>query len=328
MPEPILMSATDGYPLGGFQWRHTTAAGHPRPVALINSATAVRCHYYSRFADYLHEHGWDVLTYDYRGIGESRRGSLRRLDADWIDWGQKDFEGALQYAALNFPGQPIDVVGHSIGGFVIGLAQSAGRIRRIFTMGAQFAYWRDYMPGKRRGMYLKWHVLMPILAHALGHVPAKRLGWMEDTPKGVALDWARMTPRFEDSVRRGARTPDGGPEAAALARNFERVTAPILAVGTEDDPYGTEAALDRLLRYYRASERRHLCIHPQDLGLARIGHFAFFHERFRDVLWPYALEWLQTADLPAHFPGRMTLMPARSTAGIDEVTEDIAPCTD
>lgn len=310
MPESIEIPAADGYPLGGHLWRHARAGGLPPPVAIINPATSVRCRYYARFAEYLHAQGWDVVTYDYRGIGESRRGSLRRFKADWVDWGLNDFEGVLRYTALDFPDQAIDVIGHSIGGFVIGLAPSAHRVRRIFTMGAQFAYWQDYQAEKRRGMFLKWHVLMPCLATLLGHVPAKRLGWMEDTPKGVALDWARMGPRFEDSVRKGVRTADGRPQAAELARNFGTVGAPILALGAEDDPYGTEAALDRLLRYYSASRRSHLRLSPGDIGQDSIGHFAFFHERFRDTLWPYALAWLRHAALPEGAAGRLKTLPA------------------
>ncbi|MDX3894149.1 alpha/beta fold hydrolase [Pusillimonas sp.] len=308
MARSIEIPAADGFPLGGFERRHAGEIAALRPLAIVNPATSVRCRYYSRFADYLHQHGWDVIIYDYRGIGESRRSSLRGFRADWVDWGQRDFEGVLQYAKRSFPGQPIDVVGHSAGGFVIGLAPSAHRIHRIFTMGAQYAYWRDYLPQQRRSMFLKWHVVMPVLAVALGYFPAKRLGWMEDTPKGVALDWARMGPCFEDSVRRGVETDEGLPEAVALAWNFRNVSAPILALGTDDDPYGTEAALDRLLKYYSASERRHLRLSPRDVGHDEIGHFAFFHERFRDVLWPYALEWLRSAGLPSGFQGRLKVV--------------------
>ena len=166
MTEPIDIRAADGYALGGFAWRRPCDPRRPHPVAVINAATSVRCRYYGRFADWLHSHGWDVVTYDYRGIGESRHRGLRRLQADWIDWGQHDFEGVLQYLAWRFPSQPIDVVGHSAGGFVIGLAASAHRVRRIFTMGAQYAYWRDYAPAARRAMFLRWHVAMPLLAVA------------------------------------------------------------------------------------------------------------------------------------------------------------------
>ena len=66
---------------------------------IINAATSVRCRYYSRFADYLFAQGFDVLTYDYRGIGESRPASLRGFKASWSDWGRLDFEAMLQLAA-------------------------------------------------------------------------------------------------------------------------------------------------------------------------------------------------------------------------------------
>jgi predicted alpha/beta hydrolase len=122
MCEAISIPAADGYPLRGYQWQHSKSDGALPPVVIINPATSVRCRYYSRFADYLHAHGWDVVTYDYRGIGESRQGSLRHLRADWVDWGEHDFEGVLQYTARRFPDREVDVVGHSIGGFVIGLA--------------------------------------------------------------------------------------------------------------------------------------------------------------------------------------------------------------
>jgi predicted alpha/beta hydrolase len=303
--ERIVFPAADGYALGGYVWHHAGEPGRPRPVAIINAATSVRCRYYARFAHWLHQHGWDVVTFDYRGIGESRHGSLRKLDADWIDWGELDVEGALRYVNKRFPGQPVDVIGHSAGGFVVGLAPSAHRIRRIFTVGAQYAYWRDYSPKVRKAMFVRWHVAMPLLAWILGYVPAKRLGWMEDTPKGVALDWGKMGPRFEGTVRRGQDKARSKSRAEELPGRFSQVTAPILAVGIDDDPFGTEPALDRLLDYYTESERHHLRLAPAAIDVPEIGHFAFFHERFRDTLWPLALGWLSTGEPPETPPGTL-----------------------
>lgn len=302
-PEPVCIRATDGYPLGAAVWRHPDAASVPRPVVIINPATSVCSSYYARFADYLHAHDCDVLTWDYRGIGTSVRGPVRKLQADWIDWGACDFEGVLRYAIAHFPGQPIDVVGHSVGGFVIGLVGSSRLLRRIFTMGAQFAYWRDYAPSGRKGMFLRWHVAMPLLACLFGYVPGKRLGWMEDTPKGVALDWARMGPRFERSLRRKRKWPDDVPERMDLVRRFGEVRAPILALGVADDPFGTVAAIDRLLGYYTHSERHHLRLAAAAIGQDGIGHSAFFQQRFKKSLWPIALGWLRNQTLPAPLPG-------------------------
>lgn len=296
MSSPIAFPAADGYPLRGREWRHTEA-DPARAVVVILPATSVLGRYYHRFAAYLHDHGLDVVTFDYRGIGESRPdGPLRRLAANWYTWGEQDAEGALRYALARFPGQPLDVVGHSVGGFALGLAPSNHGVRRVFTMGSQFAYWRDYPAELRRGMLLKWHLLQPLLALALGHVPAKRLGWMEDTPRGVALDWATMRRGFEHSFRH--RSPRGRRRAAERRARFGRLRAPLLALSVTDDPFGTEPAIERLLGYYTGARRTHLRLSPAEVGVERIGHFAFFHDRFRDSLWPIPLAWLTQGALP------------------------------
>jgi predicted alpha/beta hydrolase len=305
MPEPIQIVAADGYVLRGFAWLHTASPPRPHPVVIINGATSVRCRYYERFAEALHAHGCDVLTYDYRGIGESRQGALRALSAGWLDWGENDFEGVLRYAAANHPGQAIHVIGHSAGGFVIGMAPSAHLIDRIFTMGAQFAYWRDYAPDSRLRMALRWHLLMPLIVLLCGYLPAKRLGWMEDTPKGVARDWAQMGPRFEASLR-GA--------SDAITGRFARVHAPILALGIDDDPFGTVPAIDRLLGYYTGSPRYHLRLAPEVIQQEGIGHFAFFQPRFQASLWPLAVDWLLRQQLPSDVPGPLTHQPADGQA--------------
>ncbi|MBA1202555.1 alpha/beta fold hydrolase [Pseudomonas capeferrum] len=290
---PVRHMAADGFSLGGFLWRH----GKPdtcRALVIINAATSVRCRYYSRFADYLFAQGCDVLTYDYRGIGESRPATLRGFKASWSDWGRLDFEAMLKYAAQAFPGQPIDVVGHSFGGCAVGLAASAGQVRRLVLVGAQYAYWRDYAVGQRWRLFGKWHVLMPLLTRCLGYFPGKRLGWLEDTPAGVALDWSHRTPRYEQR-----------PSARAMrSLHFGDVGGSILAVSITDDPFGTVAATERLLGYFDNAQRLHLRLAPEDVGVEEIGHFAFFHDRFRERLWPIALRWLFQGELAPDTPGR------------------------
>ncbi|SFB00393.1 alpha/beta fold hydrolase [Pseudomonas sp. NFPP24] len=286
--EPFKEPAADGHILGGFAWRHIRT-DPARPVVIINAATSVRCRHYARFADYLFANGFDVITYDYRGIGESRNGSLRHFKASWSDWGVLDFEAMLTRAQREFPGQPIDVVAHSFGGCAAGLAASGAVIRRIVTVGAQFAYWRDYAPSGRWRMFAKWHVVMPLLTALCGYFPGKRLGWLEDTPAGVVRDWSMPTPRYETR-----------PSGRALGNlPFSRVKAQILAISITDDPFGTVAAIERLLGYFDGSERTHLRIAPEDIGENQVGHFAFFRSEYQDRLWPIAMAWLQNGQLAA-----------------------------
>jgi predicted alpha/beta hydrolase len=293
-PEPLRFEAADGYTIGGSLWRHHEPSPCPRAVVIINPATSVRSRYYARFAAFLFASGFDVLTYDYRGIGESRPATLRRLDAGWLDWGCLDFEAALRYVDRTFQGRPIHVVAHSIGGVLVGVAESNHLIQRVFTMGAQYAYWRDYAAGQRLRMVAKWHVAMPLVTAAFGYFPGKRLGWLEDTPRGVVRDWASSRERFEE-IRRGRGAPSLS--KAALQQRFAALTAPILAVSVTDDAFGTIAAIERPLAYFEQSPRTHLRIAPDSVGEQTIGHFGFFHSRFEPTLWQIPLSWLRSGEI-------------------------------
>jgi predicted alpha/beta hydrolase len=284
MPEPIAFRAADGYVLRGFCWR-SEAREAARPVVVINAATSVRCRYYFRFADFLFAHGFDVVAYDYRGIGESRPARLRGFKAGWTDWGRLDVEAVLRWVGDAFPGRPIRMVAHSIGGYLIGLAESASRLDRIVTVGAQHACWRDYAAAEKIRMLAKWHVAMPLLTWACGYFPGRRLGWLEDTPSGVVWDWAF------------GRLPDHA--------GFARLTAPVLALSLTDDPFGTSPAIERVLAYYGGAPRTHLRLSPAAVGEAAVGHFAFFHSRLERALWPLPLEWLRSGRLPADHSGEV-----------------------
>lgn len=282
----IQLQATDGYPLGATLY-YPDATPLRQQLAIINCATGVKAAYYARYARFLAQHGYLVLSWDYRGIGASRPAFLRHLKASKFDWGSKDFEGVLQWAGNNFPDSEIHVIAHSIGGVMPGYAASAWRIDRLLLVGAQFAWWRDYAPAARARMFWKWHVAMPLLTALFGYFPGHRLGWLEDLPAGVAREWARRSSRLEH------------PQAERV-RHFPLLGCATLAYTISDDPFGTPAAVTRLLAYYRNSARTLVSLTPAELHLQEIGHFSFFHDRLRATLWPETLQWLQHGNNPRH----------------------------
>lgn len=289
---PVSLRTSDAQTLAGHLWlpAHAEQIG----IAVINPATAVKAAYYHRFARFLAQHGYAVLTYDYRGIGASRVRHLRATrDTDKFAWGAYDCDAALQWAVDNFPGQPLQVVAHSIGGLMVGLASHGKHVRRCLTVGAQYAYWRDYAADRRLSMWLRWHLLMPLMTSVLGYFPARRLGWHEDLPAAAAYEWAFRPAHLEQSYRRHAR------RGVDPLQHFPAMTGEILAIGLSDDPFGTPAALDRLLGYYEGARRTRIEIRPEAIGADHIGHFAYFHDRFADTLWTDALRWLRDGELPA-----------------------------
>ncbi|MBP2463360.1 MULTISPECIES: alpha/beta fold hydrolase [unclassified Rhizobium] len=294
--EPVTITCQDGVVLGGHIW---PASGPPLASVVINPATGVLARYYHYYAEFLTRHGFDVLTYDYRGIGLSRPASLKGCGYRWRDWGEQDFDAALRFMHDRRPDQPLQVVGHSIGGYLPGLSPNGARIDRMLTVGAQYAYWRDYAPGHRARLFFKWHVVMPVLTAAFGYFPGKRLGWLEDLPAGVANQWSFRGARMEMTHPVGERDE--------VLRRFAAVTAPILAIAVADDDIGSVAAIRRSLAYYSGAERTEVLLEPAVYGHSRIGHFGLFHARHREEFWNETLRWLKEgvdpwSDQPSKLP--------------------------
>lgn len=285
---PVEIACRDGVVLGADLW--TNAAGATNGTVIINPATGVLAKYYHRYAAYLAGHGFDVLTYDYRGIGRSRPESLKGCSYGWRDWGEKDFDAVLRFARERDPDSPLLVVGHSIGGIIPGFSENAPLIKRMLTVGAQYAYWPDYTQGKRARLFLKWHVAMPLITALVGYFPGKRLGWLEDLPAGIVLEWSFSRARLELGSPKPARRE--------LLRRFGSVTAPILAVAVSDDELGTVRAVKRALAYFSGATISEAFLSPQDLGLERIGHFDLFHDRHASGFWLDTLLWLRDGKNP------------------------------
>lgn len=282
-PRSVEIACCDGVALRGHIWPH--ARGEKAGTVIVNPATGVLARYYHRYATFLAGHGFDVITYDYRGIGASRPASLRRCGYRWRDWGERDFEAVLHLAIRLDPVAPLMVVGHSIGGVLSGLAESAPAVTRMLTVGAQYAYWRDYAAERRLRLFLKWHVAMPALTALCGYFPGRRLGWLEDLPAGVANEWSFRRARME------LNHPEA--ERAEVLRRFAAVTAPILAIGLSDDELGTPKAISRALDYYAGSSTTQLLLSPDDFDRQQIGHFGLFHGRHAPDFWLDTLLWLR-----------------------------------
>jgi predicted alpha/beta hydrolase len=292
--EVLQFDAADGYRLCARHWPVSDDAG-VLPAVIICNATGVAARYYSRYAAWLASHGLPVITFDYRGIGESRRGSLRGLRATKHDWGALDTDAAIRLLVARYPQRALVGVGHSIGGFCLGLAASNVRLSRLLMVGSQYAYWPDYAPAHRLKYFLRWHVLMPLLALACGYFPGRRLGWLEDLPRGVALEWGlRLWPEF-DRLYGWLPGAGGGHDGDSARAAFTGYRGEVLACAAADDPYATPVAMQRLLDCFGRARTRQVQFLPARFGLTEIGHFAPFHADMQRTLWPLSLRWLRGA---------------------------------
>lgn len=232
----LTVSCCDGYVLRGHLWESPSAGQEGAGAfVVIAGATGVKASYYHRYASFLAENGFTAITFDYRGIGQSRGSTIKNLQASWYDWALKDLDAVLAWASRHCGGRELNVVGHSFGGFAAGLARNGRQVNRLLTVGAQHAHWRDYRPGHRLAFWWRWHAVMPLLTWRHGYFPGSRLGWLEDLPKGVATDWARSPKDFNSRL--------AGTMGEEMRRHQASFTPATLAVAATDDPFATEAAV-------------------------------------------------------------------------------------
>jgi len=278
MIEPVQFAARDGYALAGMLYR--PAAPNGRAV-LVNAAVGVKQSYYSPFAAYLAERGFAALSYDYRGIGASRRGPLRALKASMSDWARLDAAGALDFLERATPGARLAAIGHSFGGQAIGIIPGNERIAALLTVGSQSGYWGHWRGARRVGMWLFTYLAIPGLTPLFGYCPASRLGIGEDLPAAAGLEWARW-----------CRHPEYLVGALGAHDAYARFRGPLRACWIEDDSYAPLRAVQAFVAQYRGAQGEIWRIAPREVGARAIGHFGFFRERFRDTLWRDAADWL------------------------------------
>jgi predicted alpha/beta hydrolase len=297
--DDITVPAMDGYPLGATLF---LPRGAKRHAVLINSATAVPRRLYRGFAAYLARRGCAVLTYDYRGTGDSRQKamagyvrprSLVGFKASMSDWAAQDITAAVAWMRERYKALPFAYVGHSFGGQALGLLPNNGEISRALLIAAQAGYWRLMTAPERYRVYAMLNFVGAPLTRVLGYMPGKA-GLGMDLPKDAFLQWVRwvMSPRylFDDA------------KLDAL-QNFPKYNGALRALCVSDDPWATRPAVELLCAGFTSIEPEIVTVTPAEAGASKIGHMGFFRSEHRDTLWRGAAEWIQA--------GEVTVVPRR-----------------
>lgn len=273
LPEAELrIRAKDGVALAA-----TFLRGSGPDCVVVAGATGVKRGFYAPFARFLVSQGHSVLTFDYRGIGGSREGNVAQSEARMQDWGTHDLDAALAWVVDTVKPRRLLVVGHSVGGQLVGLSDHADLIDAAAFVGSQSGYWGHWPWSTRLGIGLLWFGLIPGLSPLLGKFPSSKLGLGEDLPRGVAEQWARW-----------GRDPDYLLRGDSLRREqYAHLRFPLLLVSIDGDFYAPHAAVDALGEFYAGTRRRRLKLPKSPTK----GHFTVFKPG-DDELWQQLAQFL------------------------------------
>ena len=239
---------------------------------LIAPAMGVSQDYYQPFASWLAAQGFTTATFDYRGTGLSRPGSLRGFDADILDWARLDCAAMID--AL--PQRPLYWIGHSLGGQILAMVPNNKAVKKAITIATGSGYWLQNVPSLRLKVWWLWFVLVPLALPLFGYFPGRALRKVGDLPKGVMAQWRRWCLNAEYAV---------GVEGDAVRAAYAAVRAPIVSLSFADDEMMSAANTESIHGFYSGAPRTMKRIAPQDIGVQRIGHFGFFRAAFESSLW-------------------------------------------
>lgn len=272
---PTTIVASDGFPVAATRY---LTRGSSEGVVLIAPGAWFRQCTYEKFARYLASRGLEAVTWDWRGIGNSKYEAGRRdRRLSMRAWAWQDYEAMLLWGSKRAGTRPLVLVAHAFGGQALGLAASAPLVRRaVFVAAPEVAH----VPSGRLPRWTRralWHAGVPMLTRLFGGLPLSLAGNCEDLPAGVARDLARWS-----------RSPGyfGHWEGHA------RLSIPLLSYSFSDDPIAPSEAVEALLRRYSGAQRQHRLLRPPAGSRRRDAHCRFFQEGMNPGVWESAADFL------------------------------------
>lgn len=268
--------ASDGYTL--FGTLYTPEHGIKANI-VVASATGVPQAFYRRFAEYATQFGYQVLTFDYRGVALSAPKQLKGFKMSYLDWGTLDLAAAIDFLAQD--PIPLFMVGHSYGGQALGLAPNHAKVTAMYCFGTG-AGWHGYMPFKEKmKVQVIWNIIFPPMVAVTGYLPWSKLNMGADLPIGVYQQW-----------RKWCKNPTyffADPEQHALIAQYAQVKTPIYAVSALDDDWALPNSRHAFMQHYRQAAMQFINISASDYGLKEIGHMGYFRKG-AEKIWDEILQ--------------------------------------
>lgn len=251
---------------------------------MVGPATGIKKGFYHSIASFLAKHGYSVLTFDNRGIGESRKLPISKEPADLIDWGRLDMTAVLEELKERFPKTTYHVLGHSAGGQLVGLMENALEVNSIFNFACSSGQIRNLSsPYRPLGMFFM-NVFIPLSNMIFGHTKSQWVGMGEPLPSMVAAQWTKWC--------NGAGYVATDFEKAIDRHFYDDLKVPSKWLYATDDYIANLINVKDMIRVYANSTYEIEKLDPKELGYNEIGHMKFFSSK-KEALWSRLLSWLE-----------------------------------
>ncbi len=272
--EKITIKSKDGYPLSALLLNNIS---NSKGIIQFHNGTVAKKEFYLPFCEYIAEMGYSVIMFDYRGIGESKPKKLKNFNATITDWSILDMTSILKWSIENYPKKRKYIIAHSMGGQIIGLMDNYKYIDGIITIAGSYGNWRNYTGINKLLSAIIWLIYFPISLRIFGYLPLKFINMGEDLPKGAAKQlWSWCLSNKPHSYYM---------DKNEVVHYYDKITQKIKAYYIDDDIIATSKVIPLFEKDYQNSNLEIEIIKPHEYNIDHIGHYGFFNEKYRNILW-------------------------------------------
>jgi len=277
----ISFTTTDHHPLTGDVFEPDNSNGRG---LIINGATGVLRKFYARYAEFLAQQGFTVLTYDYRGIGDSKHRPKESKIASMMHWGEHDMDAAVTWFKNTYPDLKVLGMGHSIGGQLLGMMPDNNRYEGFLNIAAQQIYWKNWVAKDQPLSVVFFFILLPLFYKLGAGLPRWVLG-SEYLPKEVIRDWSRFGRKPYYTNSQGQKVEEGYLNYRGKMRLYAM---------SDDKRFAPPSCVKVLQSVYKNADSDMHIIHPTDVNMKAIDHFGFFKSSMSTDKWQETSDWLKT----------------------------------
>ena len=275
----VKIKCQDNFELSGRLFRPENI----KSSVMIAPATGIKKEFYSAFALFLAENGFATLTFDNRGIGESKGNSINSSNASLTNWGKLDMTAVLEYLKNEVPNTDYHLIGHSAGGQLVGLMKNAKEIRSMFNFGSSSGslHYSKYPFRLKSSFWL--NVYIPLSNLIFGHTKSQWVGMGEPLPKSVGREWTKWC--------NGKGYVKVDLDTKIKEHLYNDLNLNSLWVHAKDDKIANYENVKDMIRVHPKIQSKILTLSPEEYGFKDIGHMKFFSKNRKD-LWSLATKWL------------------------------------
>lgn len=250
---------------------------------LVCPAMGITAKYYTHWATWLNERGYNILVMDYQGTGMSEQDNIKKCKATFMDW-VGDMTLAGKWLKEQSTEKSLIFVGHSIGSQLFGFMADTKLFDKAVFIASSTGYWKDAHSPQKWINYFLLNMVLPMSNLIWGFTNAKFFKQGENYPKYPALQWRKWCLNKEylkidlhDSQ----------------ANNYNLYDRQITSIWFTDDPVANEITAPKLVNIYKKATVNLIKIAPKECNTSKIGHVGFTSRKLKDSLWNVIIEKIE-----------------------------------